>query len=158
MLYNIKNKEEKHFKHFFLYPYPKAVAPFLWKRHYNLGDLKKPPRSKRYIPNERKKRYLLGDQVSALSDKIEKLSNILCKFGPLIGLPLYKMTRKGQICTTVALSEGQFCKECRNTSWFCQITQKLGLLVGNFWCSFGWCAPFGPRRLFEVTEVVMSFS
>ena len=36
--------------------------------------------------------------------------------------------------------------------------QKLGLLVGNFLFSFVWYAPFGPRRLFEVTEVVMSFS
>ena len=35
--------------------------------------------------------------------------------------------------------------------------QKLGPIVGNFWCYFVWCAPFWPQRHFEVTEVVMSF-
>ena len=105
------------------------------------------------------KSYLLEDQVSALSDKIEKLFNIICKFAPLIGPPLYKMTRKGQICcTTVALSGGQICKYSWITSRFCQIMQKLGLQVGNFWFSFIWCALLGPRMLFEVTEAVMSFS
>ena len=45
------------------------------------------------------KSYLLGDQVSALSDKIGKLFKNICKFGPLIGPLSSKMTKKGQICT-----------------------------------------------------------
>ena len=104
------------------------------------------------------KSYLRGAQVSALSEKIEKLFKVLCKFSPLIGPPSYKMTRKGQICTTVALSGGQICKESWITPQFPQIMQKFVHLVGNFWCPFVWCALFWPQRLFEVTEVVMSFS
>ena len=85
-------------------------------------------------------------------------STLFANLPPLIGPPLYKMTRKGQICcTTVALSGGQICKYSWITSRFCQIMQKLGLLVGNFLFSFVWCALHGSRRLFEVTEAVMSF-
>ena len=104
------------------------------------------------------KSYLLGAQVSELSEKIEELFKILCKFGPVIGPPSYKFGLFWSFCTTVALSGGQICKQSWITSRFSQTMQKLWLLTSNFWCSFVRCALFGPWKLFEVTEVIMSFS
>ena len=96
------------------------------------------------------KSYHEGAQVSALSEGIEKLFNILCKFGPLTGPPLYKFGLFWSFCTTVALWGGQICIECWITSQFPQIMQKPGHLEGNFWCSFIWCGLFWPQRLFLV--------
>ena len=153
-----QKERRKALKTFFLYSYPKAVAPFFVKKTLQPRWPQKASEVQTVHTKRKKiKSYLLGDQVSALSDKIEKLFNIIRKFGPLIGPPWYKMTRKGQICTMVALSGGQICKASLITSQFPQIMQKLGHPVGNFWCSFIWCTRFWPRRLFEVTKVVMYF-
>ena len=42
----------------------------------------------------------LSAQISALSEEIEKLFNIICKFGPLIGLMPYKFGLFWSFCTT----------------------------------------------------------
>ena len=92
------------------------------------------------------KSYPFDAQVSALSEETEKLFNILCKFGPLIGQLSCIFGLFWSLCTTVALSEGQICKECWITSRFSPIMQKLRLPGSNFWCYFARCALFGPGR------------
>ena len=99
-----------------------------------------------HIKGKNIKSKLREAQISVLSEKIDKLFNILCKFGPLIGPLSYKF--------------GLFkiCKKMLNNLSIFSDNAEIWASGGNFLCSFLWCSLFGPRRLFEVTEVVMSFS